>query len=74
VNIRWSTFWLDDLPRESLRYPHYCVVQVNNVFNNPRREGEERWVAFPQPQVVFQYFDGRTGDLRYAEAIGAKGN
>jgi hypothetical protein len=69
VNIRWSTYWLDDIPRENLRYPHYCVVQVNNVFNNPREPGEDRWVAFPQPQVVFQYYDGRTGELRYAEAI-----
>ena len=25
--------------------------------------------AFPRPQVVFQYYDGRTGELRYAEAV-----
>ena len=47
----------------------YCVVQVNNVFNNPLSTGGERWVAFPQPQVIFRYHDGRTGDLRYAESI-----
>jgi alkaline phosphatase D len=44
-------------------------VQVNNVFNMPKELGGERWVAYPHPQVIFQYFDGRTGDLRYAEAI-----
>ena len=71
VNIRWSTFWLDDVPREQLRYPTYCVVQINNVFNNPRRPSEQRWVAFPVPQVVFQYYDGLTGELKYAEAISA---
>ena len=47
------------------------MVQVNNVFNNPLKLGEERWVAFPKPQVIFQYHDGRTGELRYAEAIAA---
>jgi hypothetical protein len=69
VNIRWSTFFLDDVkPRP---FPFFCVVQVNNVFNNPRKPGEVRWVAFPQPQVVFRYYDGLTGELLYAEAISA---
>ena len=69
VDIRWSTYFRNDIPRENLLYPTYCVVQVNNTFNNPKRLGQERWVAFPRPQVVFQYYDGKTGDLRYAEAI-----
>ena len=30
--------------------------------------------VFPQPQVIFQYFDGLTGELRYAEAVVANGN
>ena len=71
VNIRWSTFYLNDIPRTELRYPTYCVVQVNNVFNSPLRRGQERWVAFPQPQVVLQYYDGFTGRLKYAETITA---
>ena len=70
-DIRWSTFFRNDIPRANLQYPTYCVVQVNNVFNNPKELGQERWVAFPRPQVVFQYYDGRTGELSYAEAIGA---
>ena len=50
-------------------YPHYCVVQVNNVFNMPKKLGDKRWVAYPHPQVIFQYFNGRTGELDYAEAV-----
>ena len=44
-------------------------MQVNNVLNNPLRPGQDRWVAYPRPQVVFQYYDGLTGELRYAESI-----
>jgi hypothetical protein len=70
-DIRWSTFFRSDIPRTELKHPMYCVVQVNNVFNNPQKLGEERWVAFERPQVVFQYYDGRTGALRYAESVPA---
>lgn len=71
-DIRWSSAYANDIPREELLHPLYCVVQVNNVYNNPLKVGEERWIAFPRPQVVFQYYDGRTGELRYAEAIGGR--
>lgn len=67
--IRWSSYFPDELPRELLRYPFYCVVQVNNIFQNPDPGGGERWVAFPHPQVIFQYYDGHTGELLYAESI-----
>lgn len=70
-DIRWSTAFRNDIPRDQLRWPTYCVVQVNNVYNNPLKVGQTRWVAYERPQVVFQYYDGRTGDLRYAEAIPA---
>ena len=69
VDIRWSTYYRTDIPRDQLSYPHYCVVQINNVFNNPQQLGGERWVAFPRPQVIFKYFDGRTGKFQYAESI-----
>jgi len=68
-DIRWSSYILPDLPRLERLYPHYCVVQINNVFNMPPKLGGRRWVAYPHPQVVFQYYDGRTGELDYAEAI-----
>ena len=70
-DIRWSTFYRNDIPRDQLQYPVYCVVQINNAFNNPKKLGQERWVAFPRPQVVFQYYDGHTGDLLYAESVAA---
>ena len=72
MDIRWSTFILDDIPRPERMHPHYCVVQINNVFNNPLKLGEERWVAYEHPQVIFQFFDGRTGDLRYSETVSTK--
>ena len=72
MDIRWSSFILDDIPRPERLHPYYCVVQVNNVVNNPLKIGEERWVAFPHPQVIFKYYDGRTGELRYAESVSTK--
>ncbi len=68
-DIRWSSYILPDLPRLERLYPHFCVVQVNNVFNMPQKLGDKRWVAYPHPQIIFQYYDGRTGELDYAEAI-----
>ena len=68
-DIRWSSYFLDDTPQEVRRRPIYCVIQANNVFNNPPVVGRDRWVAYPHPQLVLQYYDGRTGDLLYAEAI-----
>lgn len=72
IDIRWSSYLLPDLPRLQRLYPHYCVVQVNNVFNMPQQLGGTRWVAYPHPQVVFQYYDGRTGELAYAESVSTR--
>ncbi|MEM6363475.1 MAG: metallophosphoesterase family protein [Planctomycetota bacterium] len=68
-DIRWSSYVLADLPRLERFYPHYCVVQINNVFNMPKQLGGKRLVAYPHPQVVFQYYDGWTGELAYAESV-----
>ncbi len=68
-DIRWSSYILPDIERSQRRYPYYCVVQVNNVHNMPRQLGGTRWVAYPHPQVVFQFFDGRTGEFVYSESI-----
>lgn len=72
--IRWSSYVLPDIPRAARLDPMYCVVQVNNVFNNAMELGGQRWVAFPAPQVIFQYYSGLTGDLRYAESISLTGS
>jgi hypothetical protein len=66
--IRWSSYVLGDLGRK-VRLPHYCVVQVNNVLQNPGTTSDQRWIAFPRPHVVFQYYEGHTGRLAYAESI-----
>ncbi len=68
-DIRWSSYILPDLKRLDRLYPYYCVVQVNNVFNMPQKLGGKRLVAYPHPQVIFQYYDGRSGELAYAESI-----
>ncbi|MDG2385765.1 MAG: alkaline phosphatase D family protein [Pirellulaceae bacterium] len=68
-DIRWSSYVLSDIPRKHRLFPHYCIVQVKNVFNNPPQQDGTRWVAFPRPFVIFQYFDGKTGALKYSETI-----
>ncbi|MEM1225222.1 MAG: metallophosphoesterase family protein [Planctomycetota bacterium] len=68
-DIRWSSYVLSDIPRLQRLYPHFCVVQVNNVFNNPQQLGGKRLVAYPHPQIIFQYYDGWTGELAYAESV-----
>lgn len=74
-DILWSTWFSTDIDRTQLMHPTYCVVQVNNVFNNPLVVGQvdqpdqERWVAFPRPQVIFRYYNGRTGELRFAHSV-----
>ncbi|MEJ6570302.1 MAG: metallophosphoesterase family protein [Akkermansiaceae bacterium] len=68
-DIRWSSYILPDLERLERLHPYFCVVQVNNVFNMPKKIGDKRLVAYPHPQIVFQYYHGRTGELAYAEAI-----
>ncbi len=68
-DIRWSTTALGDIEQRNRNFPHYCVVQVNNVFNNPQERGGTRWVAFEHPQVIFKFYSGLTGKLEYAEAI-----
>jgi hypothetical protein len=67
-DIRWSSYAMEDIPRAHRTFPHYCVVQINNVFNNPVERGGERWFAFPHPQVIFHFHDALTGELRYSES------
>jgi hypothetical protein len=70
-NIRWSTWFLDDTPNSKLLQPHFCIVQINNVFNSPQEPDGIRYIAFEKPQVIFRYYNGVTGKLDYAEAITA---
>lgn len=72
--ILWSTYVMSDIPREHRIFPHYCVVQIRNVFDNPLSPEETRLVAFPKPYVVFQYHDGLTGELVFAHSVHAPGS
>jgi len=68
-DIRWSSTALNEITRPNRMFPHYCVVQINNVFNNPLQRGDTRWIAYEHPQVIFKYYSGLTGKLAYAETI-----
>ncbi|MEM7396462.1 MAG: alkaline phosphatase, partial [Verrucomicrobiota bacterium] len=68
-DVKWSSYVMSDIPREHRRFPNYCVVQVQNVFENPVEPGRPRWVAYRKPYVMFQYFDGRNGDLKFVQTI-----
>jgi hypothetical protein len=70
VQVRWSSYMMSDTPNELRNRPIYTVVQISNAF--PKEAGKPRWVAYPQPQATFQYYDGLTGDLLYAESILSK--
>ncbi|MEE3368185.1 MAG: fibronectin type III domain-containing protein [Planctomycetota bacterium] len=68
-DIPWSTFFLNDIPFQNSQYPTCCIVQINNVIDNPKELDQSRWVAFPWPQLMFQDYLGMTGKLLYAESI-----
>jgi phosphodiesterase/alkaline phosphatase D-like protein len=71
-DIRWSSFILNDVPGKLRHLPIYAIAQINNVYPNPDAQGKDRWVAYPRPHLVIQYFDGFSGDLLYAEAVHRK--
>jgi alkaline phosphatase D len=50
---------------------HFSIMNGDWLYedNNPKEPGKPRWVAYPQPHVVIQYYDGRTGDLVYSEPV-----
>jgi len=68
-DIRWSSYAMEDIPRGNRTFPHFCVVRVRNVFDNPVERDAERWFAYPHPQVIFQFYDALTGEFRYSETI-----
>jgi phosphodiesterase/alkaline phosphatase D-like protein len=50
-------------------WPIYTVVRINNAFNIPDASGKDRWEAYPEPQVIFEFHDGYTGDLVFAHSV-----
>lgn len=50
-------------------WPVYTTIRVNNAFNIPNSDGAPRWIAHPEPQVIFEFRDGNTGDLLFAHSV-----
>jgi len=73
VNILWSsTQYRNDSPRQrrpGADWPIYTVVKVNNAYSVPDASGKDRWIAHPEPQVIFEFHDGYTGDLVFAHSV-----
>jgi phosphodiesterase/alkaline phosphatase D-like protein len=69
--IRWSSYMRNDVPASLRRWPVYAIASVNNVYPNPKSAEKMRWVVYPRPQVVIQYYDGISGELLYAEPLHA---
>ena len=42
-------------------------ITKTQFVNNPVERDGKRWFAFPHPQVIFQFHDAFTGELRYSE-------
>lgn len=75
VNILWSSNqYRNDSGGNSGRainggWPVYTTVRVNNAFNIPSADNKPRWIAYPEPQVVFEFRDGNTGELLFAHSV-----
>lgn len=74
INVLWSsTQYRNDSTNRTRRpgndWPIYTVVRVNNAYNVPDASGKDRWIAHPEPQVVFEFRDGYTGELVHAHSV-----
>lgn len=72
VNILWTS---NQYRNDSKRYtdfkgwPIYTVIKVNNAYNIPNADGSDRWIAYPEPQVIIEFHDGNTGELSFAYSV-----
>ncbi|MBN8819287.1 MAG: alkaline phosphatase D family protein [Sphingomonas sp.] len=75
VNILWaSNQYRNDTGGASGQargkgWPIYTTIRVNNAFNIPDASGKDRWEAYPEPQVIFEFRDGYSGDLVFAHSV-----
>jgi phosphodiesterase/alkaline phosphatase D-like protein len=70
VDILWSSYFKENTRGSARTKRYYVVFDINNVVHNPTRE-EDRWIAYPRPQLVVQYYNGRTGELEFSRSIRA---
>ncbi len=68
VDIQWSSYFKEGTAGRARNKKYYVVFDINNVVHNPTNK-EDRWIAYPRPQLVVQYYNGHTGELEYAESI-----
>lgn len=75
VNVLWASnqYRNDSGGNSSTRinggWPVYTTIRVNNAFNIPTAEGAPRWIAHPEPQVIFEFRDGNNGELLFAHSV-----
>jgi alkaline phosphatase D len=71
VNLLWtSNQYRNDSERANAKgWPIYTVIKVNNAYNIPNKDGSDRWIAYPEPQIIIEFHDGYTGDLSFAYAV-----
>lgn len=72
INLLWtSTQYRNDSKRDTSfkGWPIYTVIKVNNAYNVPNADGTDRWIAYPEPQVIIEFHDGNTGELSFAYAV-----
>lgn len=50
-------------------WPIYTIIRANNAYNIPDKDGKDRWIAYPEPQVIFEFRDGNTGELVFAHSV-----
>lgn len=72
INLLWtSNQYRNDSKRDASfkGWPIYTVIKVNNAYNIPKNDGSDRWIAYPEPQVIIEFHDGNTGELSFAYAV-----
>lgn len=73
VNLLWSSNqYRNDSDKKrgpGQDWPVYTVVKVNNAYNIPDKAGKDRWIAYPEPQVIFEFHDGYSGELLFAHSV-----
>lgn len=75
VNILWaSNQYRNDSGGSSAQakgkgWPIYTIIRANNAFNIPDANGKDRWHAYPEPQMLFEFHDGNSGELVFAYAV-----
>ena len=71
VNMIWTSnqYRIDSKRELTAKWLIYTVIKVNNAYNIPKEDGNDRWIAYPEPQVIIEFHDGNTGDLVFAYAV-----